>query len=272
MSIMKSVLLPLLIFVAGTPLLSQTPAKPATPEKPVQDEAALRLLERYDALLYNARNAGLKDLEFSTKLPIGVKVVVRWKDPDRTAADVTVPEDAPPERKKQLELMLESVRAQASSFAPAMVPLFTGESEAAKHAANTVTLAGEGKVKVVALDAKSKAQFKEQLITFDERGLAKHVKVVAPNGTIQEIEPKFFEKNGKFLLSEVKTIFAPTTTKTITFEYADAGAFTFIRKMTTSGATEGEETSSSVLEFTDVKANSGLDDALFPAAEKPKQG
>src|SRR5215471_15769816 len=82
---------------------AQTP--PPAAEKPTQDPAAMKMIERFDSLRYVARSEGLKDLQFTIRMPVikeaGLDLVARWKAPDKIAADLVLPGDVPEDFQKQ---------------------------------------------------------------------------------------------------------------------------------------------------------------------------
>jgi len=259
------------IFVLTGLVVGQDPKPaPATPPAaqvaPKQDAAALKLLEKFDSLLYIAQQNGLKDVSFDCSLPIGLVLQVKWKSPDKMAADVVVPADAPAEKKKQLELISSTVKGQAQTYARSFVQLIVGESEGKKRAGDDIALSGENQIKITAVSETSKREFKEEVLTFDERGLVKHIKVTSPMGAVSEIDPTYVEKGGKFLYTVVTNQFGDATAKTSTamkFDYVDVDGITVISKMTTSGTNAGTAMPENVMQFTNHQVNKGIDDAVF---------
>jgi hypothetical protein len=251
------------LFLSGVLRLAacQDPVAPKPAEKPPQDPKALAMLEKLDSLLYRPRDAGLKDLEFTAKLPGGFNLLVRWKDPERVRADLVVPPDAPANVKKQLELVKPRFEADARKHAQPFVTMQLGEVLRDKHKDDEVVLAGANQVKIVARSDASKASFKEQTLTFNEQGLVTQAKVVAPTGLESTIDPKFTESNGKHVYQSMKTTIG-TETSTVTFEYVNAGAFVLVKKVTTTAAKGG---ASQALEFDGFKTNAGIEDGVFEA-------
>jgi hypothetical protein len=250
--------------VAATAAFGQNP-QPGQ-DKPSQDPAAMKLIERFDSIRLVPRAEGLKDLQFTARLPIGIDLAVKWKAPDKLAADLVVPADAPADRAKQLTVMASQKRGEARQMAAPMIPMFLGEIFAETVKDDEVSLVGPNQVKVVAKSPASRAQFKEQLLTFDDRGLIKSADVTAPTGASSKQEPTFVEVNKKFAYQSVKTTIGKSESS-VTFEYAPADGLVLVRKATMSAKGAGPATPPQVLEFRDVKANAGIDDQVFE--EKP---
>src|SRR5262249_22944658 len=157
-----------------------------------QDPAAVKMIERFDNLRYVPRAEGLKDLQFTVRMPVtkeaGIDLVVRWKAPDKIAAELAVPADAPEGLKRQLSILSTQKRAEAKTMAGPMVAMQIGELSGDKVKDDDIALAGPNQVKITARSAGSKAQFKEQLLTFDDRGLAKLAELTAPTGAVTKSE------------------------------------------------------------------------------------
>ena len=73
--------------------------------------------------------------------------------------------------KRQLEFVKPKFESEARKNAMPFVTMQLGESLREKHKDDDVSLAGPNEVKIVAKSEASKAQFKEEILTFDERGL-----------------------------------------------------------------------------------------------------
>ena len=236
--------------------------------KAQQDPKAVAMLEKLDSLQYSPRTAGLKDLEFFAKLPGGFNILIRWKTPDRVKAELVVSPESPPEMKKQMEFIKPKFEAEARKNAMPFVTMQLGESLREKHKGDDVTLAGPNEVKIVAKSEESKASFKEEVLTFDERGLVTRVKVVAPTGAESVIEPKFVERApGRFSYESLKTTIGKDES-VVAFEYVTVGDFSFVGRVTT----KPKDGQPRALEFGGFKANSGLDDKIFdeaPAESRP---
>jgi hypothetical protein len=238
---------------------AQEPVTPKPAERPAQDPKALAMLEKLDSLLYVPRAVGLKDLEFTSKLPNGFQLLVRWKEPDRVRAELVVPPDAPAAVKKQLELVKPRFEDEARKYAPSFAATQIGEVLRDKYKDDEITLVAPNQVKIVARSEVSKASFKEHTLTFNDQGLGTQVKVVAPNGVENTIEPTYVELKGKRVYGSIKTKFGKEET-VVTFEHVEAGDFLFVKKMTTTAAKGGAP---QALEYEGFKANSGLDDKVF---------
>lgn len=252
--------------VSAAASFAQNP-EPARQE-PARDPAAMKLIERYDSVRLIPRVEGLKDLQFTARLPIGLDLAVRWKAPDKLAADLVVPADAPEDRVRQLTVMAAQKRAEARPMAAPMLPMFLGEVYAETIKDDEVSLAAPNQVKVVAKSPASRARFKEQLLTFDDRGLIKSAEVTAPTGATSKQEPVFVEMNKKFVYQGVKTTMGKIESS-VAFEYAPAGDFVLVKKATMSAKGQGPAQPPQTLEFRDVKANAGIDDKAFE--EKPDE-
>lgn len=259
---MKRLVVAFVLGCAGFALAQDTEA-PKPPDRPRQDAEALKLIERFDSLLYMPRAAGLKDLEFTVRLPGGFDLLVRWKEPDRVKASLAVAADAPADHKKQLELIAPKFEPEAKKHAPSFVSTQIGEPLRDKHKDDELTMIAPGQVKIVARSEASTAQFKEQALSFDDRGLVTRVKVVAPTGLESVILPTFAPLGGRFVYQAMKTTIAKEES-TVTFEYVEAGGFHMIGTLTTASKSMREPQK---LVFAGFKPNSGLDDKLF---EEPK--
>jgi hypothetical protein len=244
----------LLVLIASAILLAQQPEA-----RPPQDPKAVALLERLDSLLYIPRSAGLKDLEFIVKLPVGFQVIVKWKAaPDRARADLVVPPETPATSKKQLEILKPTVEAEARKRAMSFATTQIGEVLRDRYKDDEIILLSPNQVKIVARSAPSLAAFKEHTITFNDLGLVTMVKVVAPTGREDSIEPTFTEWNGKQLYRTLKTTIGRQETLA-SYEYVDVGAFRLVKKITTTVKGQPPE----ALEFDGFKVNAGIDDAAF---------
>jgi len=254
----------IVLFTLGVVVTGAAQGNDGVPAKAQQDPKAMAMLEKFDSLLYSARTAGLKDLEFFAKLPNGFNVLTRWKAPDRIKAELVVSPDSPPGMKKQMEFIKPKFEAEARKNAMPLVTVQLGESLREKHKGDDVTLAGPNEVKIVAKSEASKAEFKEEVLSFDDRGLVTRVKVVAPTDMESVIEPKYGERSGgKFSYESLKTTIGKE--ESVAFEYVTVGDFTFVGKVTTTQ--KGGQPRA--LEFGGFKANSGLDDKIFD--EVPKE-
>jgi hypothetical protein len=240
--------------------------EPAAPAEKKQDAEALKLIERFDALMHVPRAAGLKDVEFVTRLPSRLDLVLRWKHPDKVASDLTVAEDAPAAEVEPLKRIIPAHRAEAAKHAASFVKIVTGEVLGEQHKDDDVTLEAPNQIRIVARSDASKAVFKEQALTFDEQGLVKQARVTAPTGLVSTLEPTFAPWKGKHLYQSLKTSIGPDQ-QTVTFEYEQVGEFMLVKKLTTKSTVRGKATEAT-LELRGFKANSGLDDKLF---EAPRQ-
>jgi hypothetical protein len=258
----------IVLFTLGVVVTGAAQGNDAAPAKPQQDPKAVAMLEKLDSLQYSPRTAGLKDLEFFAKLPGKFNILIRWKAPDRVKAELVVAPETPPEIRKQMEFIKPKFEAEARKNAMPFVTMQLGESLREKHKDDDVTLAGPNEVKIVAKCEESKASFKEEVLTFDERGLVTRVKVVAPTGMESVIDPKFVERTpGRFSYESLKTTIGKDES-VVSFEYVTVGDFTFVGKVITKQK-DGEPRP---LEFGGFKANSGLDDKIFdeaPAESRP---
>jgi hypothetical protein len=90
-------------------------------------------------------------------------------------------------------------------------------------------------VKVVARSETSKASFKEQIFTFDAKGLVTKIEATAPNGLLTVIEPTW-TAHGALWSQSKSTMTVGKETKTITFDYVDVGGFRLLAKMIASDA------------------------------------
>ncbi len=259
-------------FFIGSIVLAQNPATPPATAAPKQDPAAVKLLQKHDSLMYVPQENGLKDVAFDIDLPINpertmlLTMQVQWKAPEKVATDVVVPANTPADKKTQLELLLPTVKTQAKVNAPMMVRVVVGQSELGKRTGDEIVMDGENKVKVTAKSEASKQQFREELLTFDERGLVKSAHVTSPAGGTQDIDMTYTERKGKFFLSEVATKFgdaASGTTNTMKFEYADVDGITLVSKTTIIGTQGGKAGPETVMQFANYKVNKGIDDSVF---------
>lgn len=259
-----SALLFVLTFALGV-AAAQQPEAPKPAERPPQDPKAVAMLEKFDSLVYIPRAAGLKDLEFTLKLPVGFNVLVRWKaSPDRARADLVVPEDAPAGIKKQLEIRKSTVEADARKQAVPLSVTQVGEVQRDKYKDDEIVLVAPNQVKIVARSEASKSAFKEHTVTFNDQGLVTLVKVVAPNNFESTIEPTFAESNGKHAYQSIKTTIGRQET-IVAYEYVSAGSFQFVKKITTTAKGSGDLLAPppQSIEFDGFKPNAGIDDAVF---------
>lgn len=257
----------IVLFTLGVVVTGAAQVADVASGKAQQDPKAVAMLEKLDSLQYSPRTAGLKDLEFFAKLPGGFNILIRWKAPDRIKAELVVSPESPPELRKQMEFIKPKFEAEARKNAMPFVTMQLGESLREKHKDDDVTLAGPNEVKIVAKSEESKASFKEEVLTIDERGLASKVRVVAPTGAESVIEPKYVERSGKFSYESLKTTIGKDEA-VVSFEYVTVGDFTFVGKV----VTKPKDGQPRPLEFGGFKANSGLDDKLFeegPAESRP---
>jgi hypothetical protein len=266
---MKRVWIVIVAFVALPAALAQAPAQPASPppaaEKPVQDAAAVKLIERCDALRHVPRAEGLVDLQFIVRLPmpLGLDLAVSWKAPDKVAGAFVVPDDAPPDRLKQLTITAAEKGSHAKGMAGPFVQMMIGEVLRDTYKDDEITLAAANQVKIVPKSATSKSTFKEQVLTFDDRGLLKQVKITSPTGSESVMNPAFVEWNKKFVYQSMTTTIGKTETS-VSFEYGNAGDFLLVKKATMSVKMPGKpEPQTQILEFRSPKVNTGLDDKLF---------
>lgn len=260
------------VFMLGcvAAIVAQGSEAPQAPKK--QDPEALKLIERYDSLLYIPRAAGLKDLEFTTKLPSGHNLVLRWKEPDKKKADLVVPADAPADRARQLAFVIPKFQDDARKHGPSFIdPLQTGEILHEKHKDDDITLVAPNQIRIVARSEGSKRMFKEETLTFDDQGLVKQARVVSPAGLESVLEPTFTPWNGKHVYQVLKTKIGQEE-QVVTFDYGIFDNVMLVKKVVTSAKVDGK-TREQVLEFFDFKVNTGLDDKLFeekPAEPKPQ--
>jgi hypothetical protein len=232
--------------------------EPAAPARPPQDPKALAMLEKLDSLVYSPRAAGLKDLEFTVKLPVGFHLLLRWKAPNLLRADLVVPPDAPAQIKKQLELSKANFEAEARKSAPSFAVTQLGEVLRDKHNGDEISLVAPNEVKIVARSEASKAAFKEQTLTFNEQGLVTRARMTAPNGLENVIEPTFIEKDGKHVYQSLKTTIGKQET-VAAYEYVNAGTFLMVKKITVTAKGSPPQ----ALEFDGFKANAGIADEVF---------
>jgi hypothetical protein len=249
-----------LILSAFARLFGQGADAPAPPEKK-QDAGALKLVERFDSLVYAPRAAGLKDVEFTTRLPNGLDLVIRWKAPDAVASDLRVPADTPEKNVEPLKLIVPVYRAEAARHAPSFAKIIAGEVLLEQHKDDDLTLVSPNVVKIVARSDSSKAIFKEQTLTFDEAGLVKQAVVTAPTGLVSTLEPTFAPWNGRHVYQTLKTTMG-TDEQKVTFEYEHVEPFMLVKKLTTEAKVRGKVTKGS-LEFRDFKPNAGIQDVSF---------
>jgi hypothetical protein len=261
------------VFFAVAAIVAAQEVQPAKPPEKRQDPEAIALIERFDGLLYAPRTSGLEDLEFTTKLPSGHHLVLKWKQPDKIQADLVVPADAPPEVARQLGLVIPKFQDEARKHASKFVDMEIGEVLREKHKDDDVILAGKNQVRIVARSEASKSVFKEQTLTFDERGLIKSTRVTAPTGVESTIEPTFMAWSGKHVYQSMKTRVATSQEdSTVTFEYSVVESIMLVKKVGLASKVGGKAREQ-VLEFFDFKVNRGIEDKAFDErADRPKPG
>jgi hypothetical protein len=199
---MKSVFAVVLMFGCLDAVVAQDPPKPSEKR---QDPEAVKLVERFDALLYVPRAEALRDLEFATKLPSGHHLVLRWKQPDQIKSELVVPADAPPDRARQLAYVIPKDQEEAQKHAPRFVDLEIGEVLHQKHKDDDILLVAPNQVKIVARSEATKAVLKEQTLVFDQQGLITQTKIISPTGVESTLAPTYTTWNGKQVYQTLKS-------------------------------------------------------------------
>lgn len=236
---------------------SQNPQNPA----PNRDAAAVRKLEAFDQKVYTPITAGLKSLNFEFPMPEaalpGLVLDISWKTPDAIEVLARVTDKAPPAARQQMQLLAELIndpkRSEGQEFrtnARGVTQQVIGESLATKLASDDLATVSETEVKVVARSEASRRQFKEQVLTFDAKGLVTKATVTAPNGLVTVIETTWTEKSGKWVQGTVAMTVGKDR-KSIAFDYADIDGFLLLQKMTASDGKNASET----LEIRNARVN-----------------
>lgn len=247
----------LVVLVLTLCAFAQDPQKPV----PQRDSAAVRRLEVFDAKVYTPVAAGLRELTFEFPMPEtalpGLVLDISWKTPDATQVTARVTDKAPASARQQMQLLADLIndpkRAEGQEFrtnAHGVAKQVIGESLAAKLAGDDLATLSESEVKVTARSEASRRQFKEQVLTFDAKGLVTKATVTAPNGLVTVIETTWTEKSNRWFQSSV-AMSVGKERKSIAFEYGDVGGFTLLQKMTASDGKNASE----VLEVRRPRAN-----------------
>lgn len=252
------------LFVLPLAFAVSAVAQESKPAAPRRDAAAVKLLEAHDALVYYPREAGLKDLSCALKLPGDILVDLKWMAPSFEGWSARPAPEAKPEAAKKILIGVQSpaFRADMQAQVPSFLKTLVGEREAARFADDGLELVAERQVRIVAAAPGTKQVLREATATFDERGLLKTLVVTSPVGASSTMEPTYLERNGKFLVKELKTT-TPTPSgpqvTTMQNEYAEVGAYAILKKIVLKNGPIGDQE----LLFVDHKVDAGLTEADF---------
>lgn len=223
--------------------------------KAARDPKAVALLEKADAATYSPKRAGLKDLQYRqtlSNLP-GILVDVRWAAPDTSKVDLGAAPDAP----AHVRAMIEAAREPLTRTATLTIDMIVGKDNVATYAEDEISLASEGVVKILARSERSKAVFRENLVTFDARGLPVAMKTIDRDGRTIEMNVIFEAAGALHRVREVKSM-TPVGEVTMNFEYVEIQGFAFPRRITSAGGALP-----STQEFSEFKVDTGLDPATL---------
>jgi hypothetical protein len=252
------------LFVLPLAFAVSAAAQESKPAAPRRDAAAVKLLEAHDALMYYPREAGLKDLSCSLKLPGDVLVDLKWKAPSFEGWAVRPAPEAKPEIAKRILIGSQSpeYRAQMQAQVPSYIKTLVGERESVKFAEDGLELVAERQVRIVAVAPGTKQVLREATATFDERGLVKSLSITSPVGAVSTMQSTYLERNGKFLVKEMRittpTPAGPQVTN-LANEYVDVGAYAILKKIVLKNGPIGDQEHV----YVDHKVDAGLTEADF---------
>ncbi len=244
----------ILVLLSALALSAQE--KAPAPQAPPQDPKALALMDKADALVYSARRAGLKDVEYAftmSNLP-NIVVKIRWMAPELVKVQVAPAEGAPEQAVKIAEALAPGgidVRARGT------VDMVVGTETRQSYAGDEIALSAENQVKVTAKSPRSLRLFNENTITFDKSGLPVEMKSVTATGQIEMTA--LHEKRGEFWFLKNAKARTSAGDMNMGIETQEVSAFTFPSRIVTK-LPDGSE---SVWTFGAYKVNQGLKEADF---------
>lgn len=230
------------------------PKKP-DPKAVRQDEGALSLLDRADAVSYSPLLAGLLDVtyHFRTSRQPKVAVEVSWVKPNHVGARLRLDGDATSET----ENWARTLGPQFVTEAKRLADLVVGTTNREQYVDDEIILEAADRVKIVARSERSlERSLLEAVITFGKDGLPTRMETKTLTASITLVPTHRLGPDGRWLVDKVDTRITSGGKKQSTvmsFEYQRVGPYTMPRKVTLDGS-DGKV----VQEYLEIRVDQGL--------------
>jgi hypothetical protein len=220
----------LLLCLSSNVLAQHDPPHPDPKEAaPTQDPKAWALLDAADALLGAPVASGLKDVTYLHRLHHlpGVGFKVTWVAPNHAKGELRLGSDIAPGIRAFVEQQEKTLIEEVVRAADVVV----GTRNRDAYGGDALSLVGERKVKVEARSPRSKARFRDVLITFDDRGLPTHARHRTSSGEIDMTVTFQEHGKGRFAVDTVESRVSAGRPTTMRFTYEAVGPYLFVKQI-----------------------------------------